>query len=68
VAGPEQYSEVVAEAVERARALPAESRAMLRRALDTEEADTDLAALVRSASAPGIHKRIEAYLLSSKKA
>ncbi|GJH13200.1 enoyl-CoA hydratase/isomerase family protein [Caballeronia novacaledonica] len=68
VAGPEQYSDVVAEAVERAHALPAESRAMLRRALDTEEADTDLAALVRSASAPGIHKRIEAYLASSKKA
>lgn len=68
VASPEQYAEVIADALERANALPFESRALLRRALDTEEADTDLAALVRSASAPGIHKRIEAYLASSKKA
>jgi enoyl-CoA hydratase len=68
VAGPEEHGDVIAAAVERVNALPAESRALLRRALATEQADTDLAALVRSASAPGIHKRIDAYLASQKKA
>ena len=68
IAGPEQHAEVIAEASERVNALPAESRALLRRALDTEQADTDLAVLVRSASVPGIHARIAAYLASSKKA
>ncbi|TDG08338.1 enoyl-CoA hydratase/isomerase family protein [Paraburkholderia guartelaensis] len=68
VVGPEQHAGLIAEALERVNALPAESRALLRRALDTEQADTDLAALVRSACAPGIHTRIEAYLTASKKA
>lgn len=68
VVGPEQHADLIAEVRERVNALPAQSRALLRRALDTEQADTDLAALVRSACVPGIHKRIEAYLASSKKA
>lgn len=68
VAAPEQHEQVIAEALERANALPAQSRALLRSALDTEQADTDLAALVRSAAAPGIHQRIATYLASSKKA
>ncbi|KND60478.1 Enoyl-CoA hydratase [Candidatus Burkholderia verschuerenii] len=68
IAGPEEHAAVIEAAIERVNALPADSRALLRRALDTEQADTDLAALVRSASAPGLHKRIEAYLASQKKA
>jgi enoyl-CoA hydratase len=68
IAGPEEHLTVIEDALTRVNALPAESRALLRRALDTEQADTDLAALVRSAAAPGIHTRIEAYLASSKKA
>jgi enoyl-CoA hydratase len=68
IAGPEEHADIVAQAVERVSALPAESRALLQRALDTEQADTDLAALVRSAAASGIHKRIDAYLAASKKA
>lgn len=67
VAGPGEYQSVISEAVERVGALPAESRALLRRALDTERADADLAALVRSASAPGLRRRINAYLSLSKK-
>ena len=67
VADPEQHAGLIAEVLERVNALPAQSRALLRRALDTEQADADLAALVRSACVPGIHKRIEAYLASSKK-
>ena len=39
IAGTEQHAEVIAEALERANALPAESRALLHRALDTERAD-----------------------------
>ncbi len=67
VAGPEDHAKVIAEALERVSALPVESRELLRRALNTEQADTDLAALVRSASVPGIRSRIQAYLASSAK-
>ncbi|MGN6808925.1 MAG: enoyl-CoA hydratase/isomerase family protein [Trinickia sp.] len=67
IAGPDEHPKVIEDAVERVSVLPAESRALLRRALDTEQADTDLAALVRSAAAPGLHKRIEAYLSASRK-
>ncbi|TDY21945.1 enoyl-CoA hydratase/carnithine racemase [Paraburkholderia sp. BL6665CI2N2] len=67
IADPEEHITVIEDALERANALSAESRALLQRALNTEQADTDLAALVRSAATPGIHKRIEAYLASSKK-
>jgi len=67
VAPPEEHITVIEDALERANALPPGSRALLRHALDTEQADTDLAALVRSAAMPGIRKRIEAYLASSKK-
>jgi enoyl-CoA hydratase len=68
VAGPENHARIIEECIERVNALPFESRALLRRALDTEQADTDMAALVRSASKPGIHQRIAAYLAASKKA
>ena len=68
VAGPDAHAAVLDDALARATALPARSRALLHRALDTEQADTDLAALVRSAAAPGLHQRIDAYLASAKKA
>ncbi|MEI5997867.1 enoyl-CoA hydratase/isomerase family protein [Paraburkholderia bengalensis] len=68
IAGPEEHFMVIEEALARVGALSAESRALLYGVLDTEQANTDLAVLVRSAAVPGIHKRIEAYLASSKKA
>ncbi len=68
IAGPEEHADVIAAALERVTVLPAESRALLRRALDAEQANTDLAALVRSAAVPVIHERIGAYLASQKKA
>ncbi|SAL00550.1 enoyl-CoA hydratase [Caballeronia calidae] len=67
VAGPTEYDQVISEAVDRVNALPAGSRALLRRVLDPDRADSDLAALVRSASAPGLQKRIATYLSSSTK-
>lgn len=42
--------------------LPVTSRCLLQHALDTEHADTELAALVRSAATPGLRDRILAYL------
>jgi enoyl-CoA hydratase len=45
-----------------AASLPPASRALLRDALDAGTDDADLAALVRSAAAPGIKDRIRKYL------
>lgn len=42
--------------------LPVTSRCLLQHALDTEHADIELAALVRSAATPGLRERILAYL------
>jgi enoyl-CoA hydratase/carnithine racemase len=65
VAPPEQRDHVIADAVARATSLPAASRALLDRALSDaardDHADTDLAALVRSAAEPGLKRRIDAY-------
>lgn len=61
----DQWSALLAQAREAAAALHADSRAQLYRALGGEspaEADADLAALVRSAAAPGLKARIDAYL------
>ncbi|TAL53358.1 enoyl-CoA hydratase/isomerase family protein [Pandoraea sp.] len=64
VAAPEQFGQVRAEAVARATALPAASRAQLLavlRAPELAQADAELAALVRSAAVPGLKQRIDAY-------
>jgi enoyl-CoA hydratase len=61
VALPEARAAVTAEVTERVAALPASSRALLYRVLNAEQADADLAALVRSAAAPGLKRRIDAY-------
>ncbi|MGF6768412.1 enoyl-CoA hydratase [Paraburkholderia sp. GAS199] len=66
IASPEDHDAIVAEVVDRVSALPPESRALLHQALDAETPDADLAALVRSAAAPGLHQRIEAYLQAGK--
>jgi enoyl-CoA hydratase/carnithine racemase len=50
------------QAVTRAQALPPASRAALYDTLAGRGADEDLARLVRSAAAPGLKQRIEAYL------
>lgn len=62
IASIEQRSNVISEAIDRVAALPAQSRALLYQVLDTEHADADLAALVRSAATPGLKRRIDAYL------
>jgi enoyl-CoA hydratase/carnithine racemase len=51
-----------AEALARAAALPADSRAALYDTLGGHAADEDMARLVRSAAAPGLKQRIAAYL------
>jgi enoyl-CoA hydratase/carnithine racemase len=61
VAPLEQRDNVIADAVARATSLSAASRALLRDALRDDHADTDLAALVRSAAEPGLKRRIDAY-------
>jgi enoyl-CoA hydratase len=66
VASHEQHAAVIADALELVETLPAESRVLLRRVFDTEQPDADLAALVRSASTPGLRQRIEAYIRTSK--
>lgn len=68
VAAPEEWEEVTAEAVATAMALPAHSRSLLYGVLDSEgDADSDLAALVRSAATPGLKQRIAAYLSSTSR-
>jgi enoyl-CoA hydratase len=62
IATPAQWDEVMADAVERSASLPAASRALLYQALDENQCEADLAALVRSASVPGLRLRIDAYL------
>lgn len=51
----------VGEMVNRAAIIPARSRELLYQALNDEDGDAELAMLVRSASAPGLGKRIAAY-------
>lgn len=61
----EQFPGVLQAAVECAQALPAKARALLNDALCDASWDRDLAALVRSAAAPGLKQRIQDYRRSA---
>ena len=65
VAPHEEWPTVVAEAEATAASLSIESRRLLHQALDPGSDDADLAALARSAAAPGIKQRIRVYLARS---
>jgi enoyl-CoA hydratase/carnithine racemase len=62
LAPPGDWPRIGDEALETAAALTDASRAQLYAALSHEEPDTDMARLVRSASAPGLKDRVAAYL------
>jgi enoyl-CoA hydratase/carnithine racemase len=64
VSAPEQWREIMADTTARARALTPAARKQFYAALHGGHEDADLAALVRSASEPGIRQRIAAYLAS----
>ena len=66
IAAEEAWPAIVGEACDAARVLPEASRAALYRTLDGGGDDADLADLVRSASAPGLKRRIEAYLSAGR--
>ena len=57
-----QWSDSLDEAIESAGRLCAQTRASLYRVLDSDHADRDMAALVKSAARPGLKARIETYL------
>lgn len=57
-----EWPAILSEAEAAASVLDGETRAALYGALDVNDADTDMAALVRSASRPGLKQRIEQYL------
>jgi enoyl-CoA hydratase/carnithine racemase len=57
-----EWAEILSEAESAATVLDPETRSVLYGALNVNEADTDMAALVRSASRPGIKRRIQQYL------
>ena len=57
-----QWPEVLRQAVARANALPLPTRRLLRQALQSGNGDDELAALVRSAAAPGLRQRMQDYL------
>ncbi len=61
LAPAEQWPDVLRAAAERATALGAQGRRLLREALCEQAWDRDLAALVRSAAAPGLKQRIQDY-------
>ncbi len=61
VVDPTDWAATLAGEAARASFLPPEALALLYRTLDGEQADADLAALVRSAAAPGLKARIAAY-------
>ena len=62
LAAPADWTRIGDEALETAGALTDDSRVQLYAALSQETPDTDLARLVRSASAPGLKDRVAAYL------
>lgn len=62
IAPAEEWPGVVADAEKTASRLSPADRAVLYGTLDEGEHDADLAALARSASAPGIKERIRSYL------
>ena len=65
VAAPEDWSDAVAQSATAASACDDASRAALFKATSHEQADADLAALVRSAARPGLKARIATYLQAS---
>ena len=62
LAAPADWARIGDEALETAGTLTDDSRVQLYAALSQETPDTDLARLVRSASAPGLKDRVAAYL------
>lgn len=66
IAPEDAWPSIVEEACAAARVLPPVSRAALYRTLDGGSDDADLADLVRSAAAPGLKRRIEAYLSAGR--
>ncbi len=62
LAPPGDWSRIGDEALETAAALTDASRAQLYAALSQEKPDTDMARLVRSASAPGLKDRVATYM------
>lgn len=67
VEAQEQWGVVLDEAVAVASRLPAEHRATLYRTLDANQRDADMAAIARSASAPGLQARIKEFLANQKR-
>lgn len=61
-AAEDEWPGLLEQARQKALALDATTRRALYRALDINDADTDLAELVRSAARPGFKARIRAYL------
>jgi hypothetical protein len=57
-----EWAEILSEAEAAAAVLDPATRSALYGALNVNEADIDMAALVRSASRPGLKHRIEQYL------
>ena len=68
IADRHERAQIISETLIRIHVLPPASRALLGSALATGDADVDLAALVRSASIPGLRDRIEAYLSTTRMA
>ena len=66
IAPEEACPSILQEALAAAAALPEASRAALYRTLDGGRDDADLADLVRSASAPGLARRIAGYLAAQR--
>ena len=62
LAAQPDWEDVYAQAVASARELSEQTRTQLHAALRQDTGDADLAALVRSAAAPGLKARIHAYL------
>ncbi|HMN79549.1 MAG TPA: enoyl-CoA hydratase/isomerase family protein [Burkholderiaceae bacterium] len=68
IAPIDDWPRVLDEAIGAAQALDARSRALLYQTLDDADHDADLAALVRSAAAPGLKERMRRYRQSQTSA
>jgi enoyl-CoA hydratase len=66
IAAEDAWPSILEEACAASRVLPEASRAALYRTLDGAGDDADLADLVRSAAAPGLKRRIAAYLAGAR--
>jgi enoyl-CoA hydratase/carnithine racemase len=62
IQAPERWHDTVAQAQSDAKALDDDGRAALYRALSSPQAEADMAALVLSASRPGLRERVRRYL------